>query len=349
MPKTSLLFVFAGLLAAIPFPSTPSESVVSLDQAWSTPLGQLRQTSLVRADVVGDVLLVEDARHGLTALELDTGHPRWFVQMSGALDHWPSMGTNTVCLASGTRSVVVELSTGHRLFERGSPALPAGSPVSDGRLMYVPSLLDDTLYAIDMQSGLQAWEYRLPARFAASVQLIGPEGRRSVLIVSDDGLLRALPASADIPRRERWVRHVGELLAPPVISGDRIYVATVGRELIALNAGSGEIEWKYLPGEALVSGALIVNGRVVLATRTRVICLNAEDGAPNWEVPAEGVPMGSAGGALLVRDRAGSGELLDIATGKRMKLRLPLDAQSGGGLLLALDRSKEVTAWRVAR
>jgi outer membrane protein assembly factor BamB len=330
---------------------------VTLESLWSTPLGELRRASLLRAGPVGGgpvggVLLVEDGRHGVSAIEYATGRPRWLVQLSGELAHWPNEGADTVTLSSGTRSVVVELSTGRRLFELDSAELPAGSPVSDGRLVYVPSLLDDTLTAIDMQTGLQAWEYRMPARFASGAHLIGQAGRSAVLVASDDGKLRAIPAGLDVPRRERWVRHVGALLAPPVVSGDRIYVATVARELIALNAGSGEVEWKHLPGEPLGAGPVVANGRVVVSTRTRLLSLNADTGALEWEQADAGAPMGAVGAdgnALLVHDRAGSAGLRDAASGAPVPAQLPRGAQTGGGIVIALQGGNDIAAWRVVR
>jgi outer membrane protein assembly factor BamB len=353
---TAAFIVLAGLLAEVPS-STPAlapapasaAADAKLEPLWSTPLGQLRQTSLLRAGPVGDALLVVDGRNGVSAIEFADGTPRWLVQLSGPLAHWPNEGADTVTLSSGTRSVVVELSTGRRLFELDSAELPAGSPVSDGRLVYVPSLLDDTLTAIDMQSGMQAWEYRLPARFASGAQLIGGEGRTSVLVASDDGKLRAVPAGLDVPRGERWVRHVGTLLAPPVVSGERIYVTTVGRELIALDAGSGEVEWKHLPGEPLAGAPVVVGESIVLATHTRLLSLSADTGAVEWEQPAAGTPVGLVGDTVLVSGRAGSAGLRDAASGSDVPAQLPQGAHSAAGLVVALQRSSDVAAWRLVR
>jgi outer membrane protein assembly factor BamB len=358
----TVLIVLAGPLAAVPIsaasavpspaaalPQDSTAQVGSLEPIWTTPLGQFRQTSVLRAGVVGDVLLVEDGLHGISALELPDGHPRWFVQLEGALDHWPTAGAGTVALASGTNTVVVELSTGRRLFDHGSAALPAGAPVSDGRLVYVPSLLNDTLVAIDTANGMQAWEYRLPARFASGAQLIGSEGRASVLFASDDGKLRALPAGVDVPDRERWVRHVGALVAPPVQAGNRIYLTTVGREVIALDASSGEIEWKHLPGESITGSAVVVGDGIAVATESRVIMLSADDGRARWERAAAGTVTGEAGGALLWRDESGRSVLLDGETGESVWVRVPMGAKSGGGLVVAVQRGSVVSAWRVVR
>jgi hypothetical protein len=79
----SLLLLLAPGPAVAPLQVQP----VTLEPVWTSPLGTLRETQLVAAGLVADLLLVQDGRHGMTALSPTTGQPVWFVQLPGALDH----------------------------------------------------------------------------------------------------------------------------------------------------------------------------------------------------------------------------------------------------------------------
>jgi outer membrane protein assembly factor BamB len=335
------------LLFLAPAPAVPALQVqpTVLEPAWSSPLGTLRETHLVAVWRVGDLLLVQDGRHGVTALSPETGEPRWFVQLSAALDHRPSADGAALVLAAGTTQLVIESRTGARLATHRSASIAARAPASDGQLLFVPSLLGDKLVVTDLRTGLQAWSMSMDHPWSTPALVVGGESRRSVVIGTDDGMLRAVPATLDVPRTERWVAPVGRPVGAPVLSGETLFVASEDRALWALSASGGDTQWKHLPGEPLVSAPVVVGDLVCVATASRLLGLAAADGRLVWEVPGAFTPLGEVGGLLLART-AGACQLRAPKDGTLALGGLPSELVAGGPVAVAVERGVSVVAWR---
>lgn len=133
-------------------------------------------------------------------------------------------------------------------------------PVVLGRTMFVPSMVADSVTALDTETGAERWQFITggPVRFAP----VAWEGK--VYFVSDDGCLyclnaddgslhwkfRGLPAD----RRDRWVLGNGRLVSlfpargGPVLADGVVYFAaglwpTEGVFVHALDAESGKAVW----------------------------------------------------------------------------------------------------------
>ncbi len=90
----------------------------------------------------------------------------------------------------------------------------------------------------------------------------------------------------------------------------RLYVATGYGEVVALDAGSGGVLWRYKQAAPLRKAPLVSNGRVVIISEgTKAIALNAATGAQSWRqysaqttVPSRmnaGVPAAQSGQSVL--------------------------------------------------
>jgi outer membrane protein assembly factor BamB len=341
-----------GLVCLLPFvlhvPTAPAVQVrpVVLEPAWTSPLGTLRETHLVTAGRVGELLLVQDGRHGITALDPSSGAPVWFVQLSGPLDHWPSPGDAALVFGSGTAQVVVDPRTGERLATRHGASVASHAAASDGRLLFVPSLVGDELVVTDLATGLKAWGMGMARPFSTPALVVGSEARRSVVVGTRDGMLRAVPAAVDVPRAERWVTRVGLPVGVPTLHADRLYVAGEDRVLWALSPAAGDVQWKHLPGETLVSGPVALGDVVCIATPTRLLALRAADGQPAWELAGRFVPRGEVAGLLLVGADGGRCQLRDPADGSLKLDGLPPELVAAGAVAVALRGGVDVVAWR---
>ncbi|HTE04904.1 MAG TPA: PQQ-binding-like beta-propeller repeat protein, partial [Planctomycetota bacterium] len=325
------------------------QRTVAPERAWMAPLGELRHAALLHVGPVGDLLLAEDDRGGLTALDPESGTPRWFVQLPALLTSWPVPGDRHLALACGADVVVVVAATGTRVCTVSSSSIPANSPTADEHALYVPTLLRDRLVATDLDTGAQSWEYQLSAPIATPAQLIGPAGTRSVLVGCDDGVLRALPTGRSVPEAERWAVHVGPILDRPMIAGGRVFVASRERVLTALDESSGVVLWTHLPGERLRGAPVVVGDLVVFGTGTRLVALHAENGRPAWEQASTSMPLAELQGALVCTCAAdGSSELRDAATGIAYPRHLPGNVASSHGLLMELRGGAEIVAWKIA-
>jgi len=171
------------------------------------------------------------------------------------------------------------------------------------------------------------------------------------------------------PFRLVWVRHFpGERLGTamePIVAGGRVFVATHAGSVTALDAASGEPQWRFrMHGPSLHSPAAMGGTVVAGSTDGRLYALDAATGRLRWSVfGGEGgfsaAPVIDAG---MVTAPTRSGDVLaaDLATGKlrwRARLGVPLrqtPAVAGGRVFLtseeprvyALDAATGRTLWR---
>jgi len=132
-------------------------------------------------------------------------------------------------------------------------------PVVLGRTMFVPSMVSDSVTALDTETGAERWRFIAggPVRFAP----VAWEGK--VYFVSDDGCLYCLNDDGSLRwkfrglpegRRDRWVLGNGRLVSlfpargGPVLADGVVYFAaglwpTEGVFIHALDADSGKAVW----------------------------------------------------------------------------------------------------------
>jgi outer membrane protein assembly factor BamB len=247
--------------------------------------------------------------------------------------------------SAGTSQLVVDARTGTRLSTQRGGSVAAYSAASDGRLLFLPSLLHDQLVVTDLATGMQAWQMGMEHAFTTPALVVGSAARRSVVVGTDDGMLRAVPATPDVPRGERWVTSVGRPIGAPKLHGDRLYVASEDRTLWALSPAGGDVQWKHLPGEALQSEPVVVGDLVCVATRTRLLALSAADGHLAWEVRGSFTPLGVVGGLLLVRAGAEACGLRAPADGALALGRLSPRLVAAGQVAVEIEGGVQVVAW----
>jgi outer membrane protein assembly factor BamB len=341
MTPAKTLIVLAALAASAPPAARAGEPV--LQASWESSLGVVRGARVLDCVAVGPRVLAGDERGGVVALDPASGALQWFVQAPGPLDFVPSDG-GAIALASGPTVIVVDSATGRRLFETTSAAAPAASPCSDGRMLFVPSLLESTLVAWDMVTGRKAWEFRFESPFAGPALLCGLEGSRSVVVELDDGTLRAVPAQPEVPRAERWVARTGRVLGAPLAAGDALVVATLDHAVVSLDATAGTVRWRRFTGEPPRSPVVAAGGLLVVSTADGLLALRPADGATAWTQPVAGRPLGDVGGELLVR----SGDACQwraSANGRLLRERLPGRAVAAGGRMVELRDGRAIVGW----
>ncbi|MBM3986190.1 MAG: hypothetical protein FJ296_10980, partial [Planctomycetes bacterium] len=349
MTPTKAFIVLATLVAIVPLTAKagglgePGAGEPVLRPAWESALGRARAARLLDCVAVGPRVLVGDERGGVVALDPESGELQWFVQLPGPLDFVPSDG-GAVALASGPTVVVVASATGRRLFEVTSAAAPAASPCSDGRMLFVPSLLDSTLVAYDLATGRKAWEFRFASPFSGPAQICGLEGSRSVVVALDDGTLRAVPAQLEVPRGERWVARTGRVLGAPLSMGDALVAATFDHAVVSLDASAGTVRWRRYTGERPRTPVVGAGGLLVVCTADGLLALQAEDGSTAWTQEGAGRPLGDVGGELLLRS-GDACQWRESASGRLLRERLPGRAVAAGGRLVELRDGQVVAGW----
>jgi quinohemoprotein ethanol dehydrogenase len=128
---------------------------------------------------------------------------------------------------------------------------------------------------------------------------------------------------------------LGNLDAVPIVVDGVMYVTTGRRGVVALNAKTGAVKWRYRPEQEVVGankGVVVAEGKVIFGRRdNRLIALDQETGAVAWEtvltdqrasytsaapVYYDGrVFIGTAGGDIGARGQIGA---YDVKTGKEI-------------------------------
>lgn len=126
-----------------------------------------------------------------------------------------------------------------------------------------------------------AWEYATGGYVDAD--LVTGDGR--LYVASWDGILHVL----DNHGETLWTRNLGDTLdATPVLSGGQVFVQSWSREVYALDAGTGEVRWRfdYSPSRAddhRQAGLLNVDDLVLVpAWNGTLFALDARSGERRW-------------------------------------------------------------------
>ena len=171
-------------------------------------------------------------------------------------------------------------------FEAG--AVLAGTPTLYGDTVYAGSF-DQKLYALDAATGSKKWE------FAAQGWLWdGPTVFDDVLYFGDlSGGLYAVQLNGS----QLWSKTAifeGVIRARPLVTEDRIYVATGARKLYALNRDTQAIEWTFTAlqdGESLLTTPALVGDALLVAplpsggSPIRLYAVNVRSGNLQWQFP----------------------------------------------------------------
>lgn len=141
--------------------------------------------------------------------------------------------------------------------------------------------------------------------------------------------------SPGVPFNYAWHKEYwDELIAPeaePIVAEGLVFFGTFKGNLRALNADTGEEQWKLDLGAPIHHSPAYDAGRLYAATMGGlVIALDAKTGKEAWRFPAEQRGGFAAsptvyGGLVCIGDRAGDLYAIDAATGK-MKWKTPLGA-----------------------
>jgi outer membrane protein assembly factor BamB len=311
------------------------------------------------------------------AYDVRTGQLRWsyptrpsaFVRALGsgwvivAPNFGPLMGLD---LATGKQRWRFELASGQAA-EYGTIA---GDTLFIGTSFTSEGAVDPpVVYALDLATGRQRWRSVLDR--GTDLQWAAPVVAGGQVLVADTlshpgsaptSHLHALDAGTG---QVRWKADLhasqqGFFVAPPVVAGGLVYVATASSALLALEVDSGREVWRAR-GFPVVAG--VRDGLVIAVIEDRLAALDAGSGVQRWEIPVSGrgehwpvldgdtVYVASADHLIAV----------DAATGT-MRWRVPVDpavgppVQVGGrlyvatrGRLLSLDASSGRPLWTSAR
>lgn len=161
----------------------------------------------------------------------------------------------------------------------GEVSTPLQAAVQGTQLVLASS--QGLVAGIDADTGKELWRVALAERLLAGV---GSDGRRHA-VVSDDNQLIVLQDG-----RELWRQRLqAQVFTTPLVAGERVFVQTGDRSVLAFDGASGRrLWWQQRNSDPLVlrqAGVLVAAGDTLLAGNGgRLVAMQPGSGQTQWEV-----------------------------------------------------------------
>ena len=196
--------------------------------------------------------------------------------------------------------------------------------VADGLVFYTTNA--GRLVAADVTSGEVAWEYSrsTPKEFTIKGSGTPVVHGHTVYCGFADGVVAALDTRSGA---QRWLADVTggkteytDVDGPVFVRDDRVYVASYGSGVAALDRNTGSAVWSH-PFENIAAAVMAERSIYITLATGRVVGLDAETGESKWGFRmANNLPVdiSQAGSYLFVSTGNGPMYVLDRATGYPM-------------------------------
>lgn len=174
------------------------------------------------------------------------------------------------------------------------------SPVYDQGVIYVGSD-DGNVYAVDAGNGHLRWKYRTGGPVPSTPAVAGA----MVYVVSYDGKVHAIDARTGLPR---WKFETGGerrfearglhgflpknqtiadafdvYLSSPLVVAGRVFVGSGDGNVYALDAASGELQWKFATGDVVHASPSYAGGVIFVGSwDSYLYAIDAQTGAQRW-------------------------------------------------------------------
>jgi outer membrane protein assembly factor BamB len=177
----------------------------------------------------------------------------------------------------------------HYLWEFDTKQLIEFPPVLENGRVFVVNKVG-TLYAIDAETGKQAWKRQLAA------DVTGPAFSEGTLYVAQlGGTIAAIDSKDGQPK---WTfRADGKLESSPLIADGRVYFGDDDGHLYALDAASGKVAWQNRLGTDIKASPSFSDGTVYVGDYEGGIhAVDASSGKIHWTADTTTFPPGGNGG-----------------------------------------------------
>jgi outer membrane protein assembly factor BamB len=138
-------------------------------------------------------------------------------------------------------------------------------------IVYVPSL-DQNIYAFDARSGALIWKYK-----TTGLPYYGAAIAKGVLYVGADYLYALNAANGTLLWKSDFMLGTGTADTSPVIANGVVYTGGSNYDLVAVDASSGSLLWKYTTSYGIGSDTpTVANGILYVGTAQKPTALDAE-------------------------------------------------------------------------
>ncbi len=320
----------------------------ALEPIWTVPLG----FSVESSPAVVDGFVYATALPGvLVKLDLTTGAEQWRYQPGNepvAIEPAPAaapeeaaaapvasapdgfeedrFGESSPAVSGGAVFLgdllgvlhAVSAATGEALWSFTTGAEIKASPVVADELVLIGSY-DEHFYALERESGALAWSIRTegplhatPARHQGLAWITGCDAVLRGVRIRDGVEVRRFDSGA-------------YTAASPVISGGTLFYGTFDNEVLAVDASSGRLRWRYQHPERhfpFYASAAAAGELVIVAGRDKLVhALDRETGEARWTFRARArfdASPAVAGGRVYAGNADGRLYVLDLESGEKL-------------------------------
>jgi eukaryotic-like serine/threonine-protein kinase len=276
---------------------------------WSALLGA--EVKAATPLVIDGLVVVGDQAGVVHALDQAGGAERWRASTDGPIDGAVAEGGGLVLLATASGSAyALDPSSGEIRWRADLPGGVSRSIAATDELVYC-AVSGGLLVSLRTSDGSPVWQ--------ASMAADGEGGTPTVadgLVFAATGLdsdsreTQGIVALDARTGAERW-RHAspsGAVMYAPAVADGIGYIVTKDEQVVAVDAGSGEVRWTATTGATNDALASIWDTTVYVATNGgRLMALDADTGVLRWHVAIVGAPYSPAvvGGLVLVATNVG--------------------------------------------
>jgi outer membrane protein assembly factor BamB len=220
------------------------------------------------------------------------------VHAESQVDNWSMFNHD---LAHTGSSTSITPTTNQTLWTFTTGGAVETSPAVVNGIVYVGSD-DGCVYALNAANGALIWNYSTGGPVQSSpavvdgVVYVGGFHSHAVfaLNASTGKLIWSTPTTSVYPNK----------ISSTAVANGLVYVNVdnmgVGGELYAFNASTGNLAWKYTPGDAwLPSSPAVYGGKVYFGTTSEVVALDATSGKPSWSYFVVSNGPSSNGGSVI--------------------------------------------------
>lgn len=222
------------------------------------------------ANVAQDRLLFGSYDQFLYCLSAEDGSLAWKFETEGYVHGTPA-SINDAVVISGCDGYLrlINIADGVEQQRIGLGDYVAASPAILNNRAYAGTFGNQVLCA-GLENSEILWQYEHPERhfpFYASAAVTAD----IMVIGGRDKMVHALNPQTGQPL---WTYPAKSRVdSSPVIVGERVFLGTVGGELVALNINSGEKVWEFVIGAAIIASPSVVTGKLVIgADDGRIYC-----------------------------------------------------------------------------
>jgi eukaryotic-like serine/threonine-protein kinase len=179
--------------------------------------------------------------------------------------------------------------------------------VSDGVAYF--GALDSTVYALDIQTGVQKWKLRTNGEIRSNLALVNDK----LYLAGGNGVLSCIDKNSGKPAwrvifdntalflAERRYDFADYYHSTPVVHNNVVYLGSSTGQMQAFNAGNGELIWTFKAGDIIHNTPVIAKEKLCFGSYDgNVYALNLHDGSLAWKFKSIGTqyfPKGEFNGS----------------------------------------------------